>query len=125
MDELTREIVDYFSFLYKSEGCKFIDSTYYPGGGIVVLESDKLVVKFVREKGETTVDIGPAYMKDVYFNLFWVRKLIGENPNFADNTKADKLADFLEKNFQKIISLVSPQALEQTIHQVERMKKEL
>jgi hypothetical protein len=124
-DWLTK-IKELFSFLFKEYGFQLIEFEKSESFGdvLVTIESKDFRLRFVRDRGQTFIDICPFIGFQEWFDLNIVRMLI----QGIDDTKSDeiiKLQNFLKQNYSKIKELFGQENYLKTKEQLEKVQNEL
>jgi hypothetical protein len=106
MSEILKLLIEHLSFLYAPDRYRFIDSrttTSFGGDAFLVLESDAMRVRFVRERSQLFMDFQRLEKRGRldWFALDVVRRLItGERPGTAELTR-DQI-EFVKEHFGEI-----------------------
>lgn len=121
---LEQEINESFPGLLEELGLRVIDQKYLPrsfGNSYVILESPKLRVRFVRDRGQTWADVA-ARARGEWWHLSYVLETIrGGAPEIKlDLPTAVRL---LKENFPALAEALGPK-LSQTIRGINQLRSE-
>jgi hypothetical protein len=118
MNQILRFLITYCSFLYRPDGFRFVDSytaSSFGGDAFVVLASDQLRLRFVRDRGQLFLDFQGSSQQDKnnWFSIDVVQQLVvGEEQDSAEITA--QRVKFVEERIEEISSRFSGDQLEDT-----------
>ena len=73
---LKSSIERHFPYLFEKCGFKFIDPEKNYGGNIVVAKSESLKIRFIRDRPDFFVDVGPAGEPERWIELYKIIDLL-------------------------------------------------
>jgi len=125
-EDWLNKIKELFSFLFEEYGFKLTEFKKFESFGdvLVTTKSKDFCLRFVRDRGQTFVEIGPSVGFKEWFDLNVVRMLI----QGIDDTKSDdiiKLQNFLKQNYSKIKELFSQENYLKTEEHLRNIQNEL
>jgi hypothetical protein len=133
MTEILRFLVEHLEFLYAPDRFRFVDSrtsASFGGDAFLVLASDVLRIRLVRDRGQLFMDFQAAAEHDGrdWFSIDVVRRLLtGERQDTAE--LSPEYARFLEEHLDEIEKRFSEEELANTrkaLKELERIRaKEL
>ncbi|OWU65928.1 MAG: hypothetical protein CBB60_002165 [Armatimonadetes bacterium Cent15-Ar3] len=128
MDEILEFLLRHCSFLYKDLGCRFVDSQCsksFGGDALLILASDKVRFRFVRDRGQLFADFqGPtAGTDDEWFSIDIVRKHLTGESEYHSEMNPENIA-FLKERFSEIEGLFQPSSLTATRKQLHKLEAE-
>ena len=133
MTEILRFLVEHLAFLYAPDRFRFVDSrtsTSFGGDAFLVLASDVLRIRLVRDRGQLFMDFQATAERDDrdWYSIDVVRRLLtGERQDTAE--LSPEYARFLEEHLDEIEKRFSEEELANTrkaLKELERIRaKEL
>ena len=118
MNEILKFLMKYCSFLYETNRFKFVDSlvsSSFGGDSLLVLASDTLRLRFVRDRGQLFLDVQSAHQKDkkrwYSIDLVW-RLITGEKRQSAELN--EDYAAFLRDHLDEIERRFSAHSVKET-----------
>lgn len=108
-ERLSSVIEPFFSTFLRAHGFQKKHEFYDPkhfGNELLVFESNELCIRFIQERGDVFVDVGPIFEDSWYF-LDYVLELAEGKQNPPGNSPAplDSLSSKIQANFWKIKEL--------------------
>jgi hypothetical protein len=128
MDAILTFLLKAGSFLYKEKGCRIVDSLHsdsFGGDGIVVLQSEKVRVRFVYDRGQLFTDfqrIG-SKSKDDWVSVDIVRHYLTGKPGNSSEMTAESTM-FLKDRFEDIEQMFSNKSFASTLADLRSLEKE-
>ncbi len=112
MNQLLELLIAHFSFLYDEYECRFVDSQVYGPNAVLVLESEHLRLRFVRDRGQIFADFQHKRRKlsNRWYSFGVVRQLITGDVGGSEEIDSEK-AGYIRENFLKIKDAFSPERL--------------
>jgi hypothetical protein len=133
MTEILRFLIEHLQFLYASGRYRFVDSetsTSFGGDTFLILASDVMRIRLVRDRGQLFMDFQATAERDDrdWFSIDVVRRLVtGERQDTAE--LSPEYARFLEEHLDEIEKRFSEEELANTrkaLKELERIRgKEL
>lgn len=128
MDEILEFLLRHCSFLYKDKGCRFVDSRSsksFGGDAFLILASDKVRFRFVRDRGQLFADFQEptSSADDEWFSIDIVRKQLTSEPDYYSEMNPENAA-FLKKHFSEIEKLFESSSLAVTRKQLHKLEAE-
>lgn len=125
-EDWLNKIKELFPFLFEEYGFQLIEFEKFESFGdvLVTIKSEDFRLRFVRDRGQTFVEIGPSVGFKEWFDLNVVRMLI----QGIDDTKSDdiiKLQNFLKQDYLKIKELFSQENYLKTEEHLRKVQNEL
>lgn len=125
-EDWLNKIKELFSFLFEEYGFQLVEFEKSESFGDVVatIESEDFRLRFVRDRGQTFIDISPFIGFGEWFDFNIVRMLI----QGIDNTKSDeviKLRDFLKQHYSKVKDLFNQENYLETEKYLKKIQNEL
>jgi len=114
MLELEDIINTYFSALLKKRGFKFIAELHAKWDALKDFESPEFRLRFVSDRGQVFVEIGPNAPDNKWFELRSVRSLV-LNEEFLQIEEYNELALFLEQYYSTLATMFNSQNIAETI----------
>jgi hypothetical protein len=74
---LKSSIDRHFPYLFEKWGFEFIDPEKNFGGNVVMAQSECLRIRFIRDRADFFVDVGPAGKPERWIELFKIIDLLG------------------------------------------------
>ncbi len=129
MNEILQFLIAHCSFLYESGRFKFVDSgtsTSFGGSGFLVLESDAIRLRFLRDRGQLLLDFQPGSRRGEHdwHSVDVVRKLVTGDPAVSGLLNEENAA-FLRRHINEIEEKLSgPNAKDsvEKLHELERKR---
>jgi hypothetical protein len=113
VNEILKHLVDYWSFLWSDGRYRITDSevtTHFGGDSLVVISSDQMRLRFVRDRGQLFLDFQPPWAgpKSDWYSVDLVRRLLdGQRQESAESKDH---VEFVREHFAEIESLFSDRA---------------
>ena len=109
MTELLKYIISYCTDLYEKFGFKIVDSvatSSFGGNGMVILESDEIKLKFIRDREQMFLDFLSKYdtKKNNWYSLDLIRQLLTNEQKCHSLLNKDN-GHFLKNNIARIIEI--------------------
>ncbi len=120
---LKQEISDKLPWLFTDLRLRIVDDYFRPesfGNSVVTLESNALRVRFVRDRGQVWVDVGPVDNGSKWWHLTFVLEAIrGTVP--AVRFEVNEAALLLRDNYLEVVEALGPnlQATKAELHRRE------
>lgn len=129
MDEILQFLITHCSFLYREYGLKFVDSEAsgaFGGNAYLVLASDDLYVRMIRDRGQFLLDF-QSRLKLKRKPRWWytvdlVRQLVTREEGYS-STLDHQNVEFLRRHFPEILERFSPSRYEETRAELEKLAK--
>ncbi len=126
MNEILEFLVKYCSFLYETNRFKFVDSLVSSsfGNALLVLASDTLRLRFVRDRSQLFLDFQSIQQKGKmhWHSIDVVRQLItGKKQQSAELT--EDYAIFLRNHLDDIEQCFSKEKLTETVQALQKLKR--
>jgi hypothetical protein len=108
--DLIDKLFPAFNNLLQRYGFKKVEEIYKPeefGNALIKMESSDFQLRFLRDKGQSFVDISPLGT-DRWYQLQYVLEFVDSNirpDDFGSPPKIDKLSESLDKNYYKVRNL--------------------
>ncbi len=127
MDEILEYLISYCSFLYDRNRFRFVDSMVsdaFGGDSLLVLASEKLQLRFVRDRGQLFLDFRPAQQKSDkgWYSIDLVRQLITGESDYH-SLMDEENAGFLKENLETIEQLFSERNVEDTLSRLKELRR--
>lgn len=119
-----RIVPDACSYLREEHGFQIIESLWsesFGGDALVVLATEGLQVRFVRDRGQLFFDLRPDE-SDKWYSVDLVRALISGRKAFHAIMDEEN-AGFVRDHFQEIMQLFSPERVNDTTEELEELKR--
>ena len=127
MKDILQFLMAYCSFLYENNRFKFVDSrvaSSFGGDAFLVLASDSLKIRFVRDRGQLFLDFQSLqHGKEAdWFSIDVLHRLVtGEKQESAELT--GDYASFLRENLEEIESRFSSDRLTDTVKELRKLEQ--
>jgi hypothetical protein len=118
------EVKPLFSFLLDDHGCSLsetYDSSSF-GDSLAILACDDFRIRFIRDRGQIFVDIGPASKNDEWYDLNLVRATILRSPS-DEVASIENLAIFLRDNYFAVKDLFEGKNVRETEKALEELQQ--
>jgi len=105
---LWEEVRPFFSYLLDRHRFRKTEGVYDPanfGDALMVIRSNELALRFVRDRGQVFVDIGPGFNGDDWHNLQYVLEFLASNGLPASPSSAwdlEKLGSELKAKYEGV-----------------------
>ena len=112
-------------WLFEDLGFRITYSDYSPasfGDSLVILDSDSIRLRFVRDRSQVMLDLAPRAQSEVWFDLFGLYEVI-HNENIKPRYTLNAVGDLLKQEFTGLVEALGPKLLE-TQREVERRRNE-
>ena len=123
VNPLVRLICERLPWLFSEYRFKVVDYSYDArafGNCLVILDSETLLLRFVRDRGLTTVELAARANPDVWYGLGSLLKMLhGEPPDAA----FEGTAVLLKENWPALTKALGPKLIE-TKREQERLREE-
>ena len=119
-----RIVPDDCSFLREELGFQIIETLWsesFGGDALVVLATEGLQVRFVRDRGQLFFDLRPDGTEK-WYSIDLVRALIRGRKAFHAIMDKEN-AGFVRDHFQQILQLISPERVNDTTEKLEKLKR--
>ncbi len=116
------EVKPLFSFLFENHGFSLLEAYDSPsfGDSLVVLTSIDFRIRFIRDKGQIFIDIGPTSKTDKWYDLDLVKTIVDGNLG-EQAPELEDFAVFLENNYITVKGLL----VDEKFEEMERAIKQL
>ena len=128
------EIRPFFSALLDEHGFRLVSESYEPasfGNGLIVLQSEDLRLRFVRDRGQVFADVGPSGQTGEHWHqLQRVMEFLQRHDSPADASDArraaslDELGVWLKENYEGVRSLFREDTYPSARDALRRFEKE-
>ncbi len=122
---LDQLLTERLPWLFKELGFRVVSSNYDAGSfgnSTVILESDSLRLRFVRDRGQVLLDLAPVSERQKWFSLGSLYEAIHHESVKPEYT-LDAKGSLLQKEFPALVEALGPK-LRETQDEIERRKKE-
>jgi hypothetical protein len=122
---LAELLVEGQPWLFQERGFRIVHSEYEPqhfGNSLVLLQSDTLRLRFVRDRGQVLVALGSPSDPEDWWGLISLCEVI-QNSAVKPRYKLDVLASLLRDNFPALEEAMGPKRAE-TKKEIERHRQE-
>ncbi len=129
MDEILKYLVSHCSFLYERNRYRFVDSYVsdaFGGDSFLVLASETMQIRFVRDRGQLFLDYRSAQQEgnESWYSIDVVRQLM-TGKNECHSLMNEENAHFLKANLDEIERLFSEANLKETLRRLKKLEKEI
>ena len=127
MDDILKHIVRYWSFLWLGARYRIIDSmvsTHFGGDAYLVVASDSLRLRFVRDRGQLFLDLQPAWAakQAEWYSSDLVHRLVVKK-TLESAELSDRVVRFFSENLRDIEALFATrEAFKVTKVELDRLK---
>lgn len=128
---LSEEISLFHSHFLDDLGFRKVEEMYDVesfGDSTVILESDKLQVRFIRDRGQVFADISSSLDPTSWWDLALVAELTGTTIESEKSTQSScslvQLVSFITRNYQTIVRLFTEDDFLRTRQELERLEKQ-
>ncbi len=127
MDEILEYLISYCSFLYERNRFRFVDSMVsdaFGGDSLLVLASEELQLRFVRDRGQLFLDFRTARQKGDkgWYSIDLVRQLITGEREYHSLMNEEN-ARFLKENLDTIEQLFSERNIKDTLSSLKELRR--